>query len=357
MVRPCSRLGSASGLQADMTRNDDKHERQLTTMSILARRLCVVAALMLAIPVAQALEVQGHRGARGLWPENTLAGFSETLRLGVDVLELDLALTADDVVVVSHDPHLNPVLTRGPGGEWLPGIGPPIRTLPLAALRAYDVGRLDPNTRYGARYVEQRPVDGQRIPTLEEVLTLAKSSSDSVRLNIEIKLRPGVEGTYADPVHFARRVVETVRAADMTRRVVVQGFDWRPLATVMQLAPEIPIACLTAEQSWLDNIQRGQSGPSPWTAGLDVDDRNGSVPATVAALGARIWSPFYRDVTLESIAEAQSLGLEVVVWTVNDEAEMNAMIQLGVDGIITDYPDRLRSVLAGRDMRLPASLR
>ena len=307
---------------------------------------------------AQALsvELQGHRGARGLWPENTLGGFTETLKLGVDVLELDLAMTADDVIVVSHDPRLNPELTRGPGGDWLPLAGAIIRTLPLKSLRKYDVGRVKPKSRYGSRFNEQKPIDGQRIPTLVEVFDLVKSSGMDVSLNIEIKMRPRVDGVYPTPKHFAKVLVDTINDTGMQNRVTVQGFDWRPLAIVGQLAPQIPLVALTAEQPWLDNVQRGQAGVSPWTNGLDVDDRNGSVPSTVAALGAQVWSPFFRDINSSQVKEAHDLGLKVVVWTVNQEKDIEAMIDIGIDGIISDYPDRARSVMAARGLPLPRQM-
>lgn len=300
------------------------------------------------------VEVQGHRGARGLWPENTLAGFAGALRLGVDVLELDVALSADDVLVVSDAPSLDPDLTRGPGGTWLATEGAAIRSLPLSALRAYDVGRARPGSRLAGSFPLQQPVDGQRIPTLQEVFDLVRRSGADVGFTIEIKMRPGAPSSDADAHHFARRVVDTVRAAGMLERVTVQGFYWATLARVMQLAPEIPIAALTAERSWLDNVQRDRPGASAWTAGLDVDDRGGSVPATVAALGARIWSPYWQDLEAATLVEAHALGLRVVVWTVNDPAAIEAMLALGVDGIISDYPDRVRTAMAARGLPLPA---
>ena len=305
---------------------------------------------------AASVELQGHRGARGLWPENTLAGFTKTLKLGVDVLEFDLAMTLDDVIVVSHDPRLNPQLTRGPGGEWLPLAGAIIRTLPLRSLNKYDVGRVKPTSRYASRFSEQKPIDGQRVPTLVEVFDLVKSSGMDVSLNVEIKIRPHVEGVYPTPKHFAKVLVDTINKAGMQDRVTVQGFDWRPLAIVGQLAPQIPLVALTAEQSWLDNIQRSQAGVSPWTNGLDVDDRNGSVPSTVAALGAQVWSPFFRDITASQIKEAHKLGLKVIVWTVNQEKDIEAMLDMGVDGIISDYPDRARSVMAAHGFPLPKQM-
>ena len=132
-----------------------------------------------------------------------------------------------------------------------------------------------------------------------------------ISLNIEIKMRPRVNGVYPTPKHFAKVLVDTINNTGMQNRVTVQGFDWRPLAIVGQLAPQIPLVALTAEQPWLDNIQRGQAGVSPWTNGLDVDDRNGSVPSTVAALGAQVWSPFLETSPQAKSKKPTNLGLRL----------------------------------------------
>lgn len=306
-------------------------------------------------PVA-ALELQGHRGARGLWPENTLPAFAGALAIGVHVLELDLALTADDVVVVSHDPVLDPDITRGPDGNWLQPPAPVIRSLTLEQLRAYDVGRSRPGSRHALRFRQVRAVDGTPIPTLDEVFELTRrAGACSVRFNIETKVEPGAGASYPDAAHFTRRVVETVRKAGMSGRVTLQSFDWRTLAEARRIAPDIALLALTVEQDWLDNVQRGRPGASPWTAGLDVDEHGGSVPRMVAASGAGTWSPNWRNVDAASLAEAQALGLRVVVWTVNETRDMHIMIRLGVDGIVTDYPDRLREVMRQRGLPLPPS--
>ena len=137
------------------------------------------------------------------------------------------------------------------------------------------------------------------------------------------------------------------------QRTTIQSFDWRTLRHVQTLAPEIPTVYLTAQQRWLDNVEIGRPGRSDWTAGLDVDDFGGSVPRLVAAAGGRIWSPYHKEIDAAQLDEAHGLGLEVVVWTVNDPARMRALIDLGVDGIITDYPGRLRRVLAEKGFPLP----
>jgi glycerophosphoryl diester phosphodiesterase len=317
------------------------------------RRLAALgAAFLLAWPAA-AFDLQGHRGARGLAPENTLAGFAKALAVGVSTLELDLAMTRDGVLVVHHDLRLNPETTRGPGGRPLTEVGPPIRSLTFEELRRYDVGRLKPETHYAKTYSGQEPADGERIPTLQEVFDLVRrSGADHVRFNIETKLAPGSSTNAPDPETFAFAVAKAVRENGMTKRVTVQSFDWRTLRLLQGIAPEIRRACLTS-QSRFDTMQRQLSGPSPWTAGLDVDDYGGSVPRLVRAAGCAVWSPAYRDLTAERVQEAKALGLEVIPWTVNAPADMARLIGWGVDGLITDYPDRLRAVMAEKGMALP----
>ena len=151
----------------------------------------ILAGSIVASMAANMFDLQGHRGARGLAPENTLEGFAAALAIGVTTLELDLAMTKDGVVVVSHDSELNPDHTRGPDGQFLKTTGPAIRSLTLAELKRYDVGRLKPGSRYAANFPQQRQLDGVRIPALAEVFDLARrSGAEHVRFNIETKLTP-----------------------------------------------------------------------------------------------------------------------------------------------------------------------
>lgn len=306
--------------------------------------------------MAADLDLQGHRGARGLKPENTLAAFAEALSLGVSTLEMDVGLSKDDVVVVSHDPRLNPDITRGPDGEWVRAPGPALRELTWAEIQRYDVGRIRPGTDYARRFPYQQPVDGARIPALSEVFALTERAGNrSVRFNIETKLSPLEPGAAAQPAFFAQRLIEALRAAGVARRASIQSFDWRTLQHVQAVAPEIVTVYLTAQQSWQDNLRRGQPGPSPWTAGFDVDDYGGSIPRLIEAAGGGVWSPYFRELTAAALAEARARGLRVIVWTVNDGAEMRRLMDLGVDGMITDYPDRLRAVMREAGMTLPTA--
>jgi glycerophosphoryl diester phosphodiesterase len=300
---------------------------------------------ILAAP--KAFDLQGHRGARGLRPENTLAAFAHALSIGVTTLELDTAVTRDGVVVISHDSLLNPDLTRDPSGQWLRGAGPSIFSLAFAELQRYDVGRLRPGSLYAARFAEQVPVDGERIPRLADLFALVREAGNTtVRFNIETKLDPRTPDATPTARVFAEAVVRQIRRAGMESRSTIQSFDWSTLRVVKQIAPEIKTVCLTTQQGADDNIGLGKPGPSPWLGGLDADDFGGSVPRLVKAAGGAVWSPDYGDLSAASIAESHALGLLVIPWTANDPGEMARLIDLGVDGLITDRPDRLRTLLA-----------
>ena len=297
---------------------------------------------------AGAFDLQGHRGTRGLAPENTLAAFKIARDLGVTTLETDLAITSDDAVVISHDPILNPDLTRGPDGQWLTTPGPAIRTLTLADLKRYDIGRVNPASKYAQQFPEQKPVDGQRFPTLAEVFVLA---GPEVRFNIEIKTDPNKPDLTVDPARFARFAVDAIRKGKAADRSTLQSFDWRGLLEAKKLAPEIATGCLTIESNNFDTVGRAGSRPSPWLAGLDLAAHGGSVPRLAKAAGCATWSPFWRNIDAGNVKEAQALGLKVVPWTVNVPAEMARLIDLGVDGLITDYPGRALPVLAAKGLK------
>jgi len=265
-------------------------------------------------------------------------------------------VSRDGHVVVSHDQRLNPSLTRTPDGRWLAAPGPAIHALSLRALESYDVGRMRPDSDYARRFPSQRPADGARIPTLDAVLALGpRAGGARIHLNVETKLSPFEPRMAPDPETFARLVVAHILDAGAARRVTVQSFDWRSLRAVAALAPQIRTAYLTAQQDWLDNIQAGRPGASPWTAGIDVDDFGGSIPRMVRHMGGDIWSPFFRDLDRARLEEAKSLDLRVVVWTVNEISDMHRLISLGVDGIITDYPDRLLEVARQRRVVVSAT--
>lgn len=316
-------------------------------------RLLLLLTVLLPM-TANAFDLQGHRGTRGLAPENTLPAFARALSLGVTTLELDVGVTRDGVVVVMHDRRLNPDVARGPDGQWLSGPGPAIVDLTFEELRRYDVGRLKPDSAYAKGFPDQAAVDGTHAPKLAEVFALAaKAGNSTVRFNIETKLSPLAPAETLDPETFARALVAEIRSAGAAARTSVQSFDWRTLQVVQRDAPEIATVYLSLARGGGDNIQVGKAGASPWLAGRDIDDHGGSVPRLIKVMGGRIWSPLANDLDEAGLKEAKALGLTVVPWTVNDEATMRRLVQMGVDGLISDYPDRLRKVLAELGIALP----
>jgi glycerophosphoryl diester phosphodiesterase len=313
--------------------------------------LSVSMAMALIEPTA-AFDLQGHRGARGLMPENTLAGFARAIAIGVTTLETDLAVTRDDVVVLSHDPVLNPDITRDSSGTWLRERGPAIRTLTLSDLKRFDIGRIDPKSSYALQFPAQVPADGAHIPTLGELFALVSASARAIRFNLEIKTSPDHAEETASPDVFADLVVREVRRAGLSSMVTVQSFDWRTLVAVRRLAPELTTSCLTIEAPTMNTVASVAGRPSPWLAGLDPEHFDRSVPRMVAATGCTVWSPFWPNLDAEQLAQARGLGLKVVPWTVNTTEDMQRVLDLKVDGLITDYPDRAVQVLAARGVSL-----
>ena len=313
------------------------------------------ATLLLASLHSQAFDVQGHRGARDLAPENTLPGFALALSIGVSTIETDIAITRDGVLVISHDRGLNPDITRGPDGQFLASHGALIHKTDFAELQRYDVGRINPSSRYARQHPEQKPLDGTRMPRLAELFALVKKSGNTqVRFALETKLSPLAPDDTQAPEPFARALIAAVRTAGMAQRTTILSFDWRTLQVVQKEAPEIGTVYLTAQQEWIDNIGAGQAQASPWTAGFRYAD-HGSVPKLIKAAGGRIWSCYHGDLDAAKVAEAHALGITVLAWTVNEPGLIARIMDMGVDGIVTDRPDRVRAEMQRRSLALPAA--
>ena len=319
--------------------------------SLLRRRILALMLLSLAAgdtPGSEArrpFDVQGHRGARGLLPENTLPAFQRALELGVSTLELDLGVTRDRQVVVSHDRRINPGVCRRADGTTL--LAPPLlRELSLAELQALDCGALNPDPK---RFPEppRRNLPGTRIPTLRQVFQLAADFGDrDVRFNIETKIDPTVDDTV--PIEeFVALVADVVEAAGVGSRVTLQSFHWRTLELSKARAPEIETAALLAPDT-----------RSPeWLGGIDPEAAGGNSLGLLRAASAYVdvFSPDWRLIAPGSgafygsrVEEIQAAGFPVVPWTVNSRRRMRKMLNLGVDGLITDYPDVLIALLEER---------
>ena len=288
--------------------------------------------------------VIGHRGAAGLAPENTLSAFALACEVGVDAVELDVLVSADGEVVVYHDFRLKPEITRSPDGKWLESsLKRKIKDLRLIDIKTYDVGRLKPGTRYSRRYPEQIPIDGERIPTLREVIRLVKEQCcKKTELWVEIKTTPEKPGLTPPPELVTETVIKVLNEENIADRTRILSFDWRNLVHAQKIAPSISTVYLSLEGVRLNNIKRGQPGASTWLAGLDIDDFSGSIPHVIEASGGRYWAPYYKHLTVSSLQTAHKLGLKVYVWTPDADVAMKRLIEMGVDGIITNRPDRLK---------------
>ena len=313
----------------------------------------MLASNLLASANALAFDLQAHRGGRGLLPENTLASFENAIRMGVTTLELDIAITADGVPVISHDPALNPAITRDASGQWLKAHEPLIKSLTLAQLQSYDVGRLNPGHDYGREFPEQQPRDGQRIPTLASLFKLVNElGATDIHFDMETKINPNHPANTLEPKEFVSAMLAVIREFGMTRRVMVQSFDWRTLELMHQIEPAIRTMYLTVESRNSSTLKDGA-----WTAGHLLKDHAGSVPQMVRASAGSatgvIWAPNFAYLTPALLKEAKGLGLQVIPWTVNQKPQMQRLIDWQVDGIITDYPDRLRELMLEKGMPLP----
>lgn len=274
--------------------------------------------------MAGSFEVQGHRGARGLFPENTVEGFIAAMQYKLDSIELDVAVTADGVAVVVHDPSLNPDITRDADGKWLAASGPAVKTLTRVELLQFDVGRARPGSAVARANPDQHGQDGVRIPTLAEVF--AATQPWDVVVDVELKTEPDQQELTVAPEEMADIVLATAAAANATSRLAIRSFDWRGLQHVRLVAPQVKLAWLTG------------------------NGQDASTPAAVMEAASRClfrpsWAPFHATLSRDMLDDAHARGLRVVPWTVNESADMRRLIEWGVDGICTDRPDRLRALL------------
>jgi glycerophosphoryl diester phosphodiesterase len=293
----------------------------------------------------ETFEVQGHRGARGHRPENTLVGFEYAIDLGVTSLELDTGISADGVVVVCHDPVISPMLCLDAAGQRLPvDIHQPLNQLTLAEIQAFDCGTLNPDP---IAFPDQRPVPGASIPTLQQVFDLVKQTSPHIRMTIEAKSNPVVPGETPNPDAFAAALVAIVQQNDMVEQVTIQAFDWCVLQYVKQLNPSLRTAALLFHSPTTTTLR------SPFLAGFDAAAYVNVANLLTATGFIDVYSPNYETLLpkssnfLQTVDEMHRSGFPVIPWTVNDPVIMDELIGLGVDGLITDFPDRLLAILAG----------
>jgi glycerophosphoryl diester phosphodiesterase len=269
-------------------------------------------------------DVEAHRGGAGLWPENTLEAFGRALALGVSTLELDVHLTAEDDVVVAHDPAL----------------------ADARLIRQLTRADLPPS-----------------MPLLRQVAALlAERDADPVRINLEIKYDALDAARLTTREAFVAKVVEALRVDGLVGRTSIQCFDWGVLTRVGEAEPGLARNLLVSPRY----LEAGADSPSPWFDGLAVD---ADFVRTAAAEGFTAISPIHGSpfragvedpayvpfASAELVGHAHAAGLAVIPYVVDDEATQRHLVRLGVDGLITNRPDRLREVLAGEGLDVPAA--
>jgi len=351
------------------------------------RRIAMVLLQMMTLPFAHAVDrnakvqVYAHRGVRAFYPENTMSGYAHALRIGTDWADMDIALTKDGEVVVTHDPVLNPNIVRDANGEFLAKNKEALSSLPLSdfarfnqkyaishltldQVRLFDVGRINKNSGYAQYFPKQKAVDGEKVPTLREVIHFVKAHADErVGFQIEMKTEPAHPEYSADPKKFAQALYKILADEGIIDRAEIQAFDFRCLTELLKIDKRVKTAFLTSrdnERGGADDFYSSdQAVATRWTGGPLAADY-GSIPKMVKALGGYAWEPEDVQLTKESLEEAHRLGLKVVVWswpemagTAFDPVMTQKMIDLRVDGIITDDPGRLNRMLEKQGLPTP----
>lgn len=288
-------------------------------------------------------QIHGHRGARGLFPENSLVAIEKALEIGCDAIEVDVCVTKDNILVALHDPILNPDIVRDPNGNWI-NSEISIRELTVEQAKKFDIGRLKPNTEYSKRFARQQPVDNTHIPTLTEVVELIQEVSPGTLLNIELKSTGNNFHLTPESKHYVDLVAGFLTDHDIIGQSFIQSFDWRLPLQLSQTLPDLKTGLLTDQQATAAPPIFSTDSYLEFTNGLKLSDFQ-NIVYMIKETGSDIWSCNYRDLTPELMNDAIDLDLEVYVWTVNQPAAMHEMLDFGVHAITTDYPNRLFKIL------------
>ena len=296
------------------------------------------------------IKIYGHRGARGDLPENTLESFKYLFENAINAYETDILITKDLIPVITHDFRLDPSLTKDEEGNWITDENIKIFDLTYEAISKFDVGSLNKLTRYGRRFVNQKSLENQKIPKLSELLELSsKNVLQNLLINLEIKSTPDEKNLTPDPKDLVQIVLNEINNSNLKDKIIISSFDWRILREVKKQGPEIPRAYLTFQQEKGMKIKKTIYSKSPWIDHIPLTIVY-DLPKIIKELGGSAWHPYYKDINKKAVKDAHDNNLPVNVWTVNDEDDMLKMIEYGVDGIMTDYPLRLKNLCEKRSI-------
>ena len=284
------------------------------------------------------IKIYGHRGARGDLPENTLESFKYLFENNIHAYETDILISKDFIPVITHDFRLDPSYTKDINDNWIEDENIKIIDLTYDQILQFDVGTLNKLSKYGRKFVNQKSLQNQKIPKLSELLKLTSDNIvEDLLINLEIKSTPVEKNLTPEPDEMVKIIIDEVSRSNLEDRIIYSSFDWRVLREIKERDSKIPRAYLTSGA-------RGKIyDKSPW---LDFTPLHNGVelPELIRALGGSAWHPNYKDVNKEIVQISHDKGLPVNVWTVNRESDMLRMINYGVDGIMTDYPLKLKEL-------------
>ena len=293
------------------------------------------------------VRIIGHRGARGILPENSMIGFEFALNTGINLLEFDVVMTADFVPVITHNHRLHAPTFREPSGLFI-SKEQPISELTLDEVLQFDIGRIDGTTTYGQRFKDQAQIDGIHVPKLDDLLNLAaRPEHSNTFLMLEIKSDPQRSCDMQYRKRLVKEVVDAVRVAKLAGRTLLHSFDWKLLNLCQQYAPDFPTSFLTH----LNPPETLEGEDSSHSVAPDFTGLSAQIPQLIKDAGGRVWCPYFDEVSKNMVTAAQDLGLVVAVWTVNEADDIIRMLDIGVDAIVTDYPGRVQRLIADAGMR------
>ena len=290
------------------------------------------------------IKIYGHRGARGDLPENTLESFKYLFKNNINAYETDILISKDLIPVITHDFRLDPSFTKDNEGNWITDENIIIFDLSYDELLEFDVGSLNKLSRYGRRFVNQKTLENQKIPKLSELLELSsKNKSENLLINLEIKSTPDEENLTPGPEEMVKLVMREVNKSNLQNKIIISSFDWRTLTEIKNFYPEISRAYLSFQQQTGIKIKNTIYNRSPWMSYLPFFEKY-ELPKIIKSQGGKAWHPYHKDITKKLVDISHQEDLPVNVWTVNEEYDMLKMIEYGVDGIMTDYPLRLKEL-------------
>ncbi|MDA9625124.1 glycerophosphodiester phosphodiesterase family protein [Candidatus Pelagibacter bacterium] len=296
------------------------------------------------------IRIFGHRGARGEIAENSIEGFKHTFALGIKAVEFDVVISKDKIPVLYHYFNLMPYLVKDESGNWLKNSELKVFDKSYEELSKYNIGGLDPESKHGKRFKEQKLLKNAKIPKLSELLELAsRKENKDVFLNLEVKSTPfkmGLTPTPSDTVSLILKNIDTHKLED---RVIISSFDWRILYELKKQNSRILRGFITLQQD-LSTTKKNIYENSPWMAKNYSLDQLFLIPNIIKSLEGHAWSVFYRDITKQNVELAHKHGLSTCVWTVNREQDIIRMIEYGVDGIITDYPKKAQEICKSKNI-------